>query len=63
MDELLTLVRLSRPRTREERATVRTSANIIREKLHFAQKQRARLAAEALLLLHGVPETKSQSKK
>jgi len=63
MDELLTIVRLCRPRTREERATIRASANIIREKLHFAQKQRERLAAKALLLLHGVPETRYPSRQ
>jgi len=62
MDELLTLVRLCRPTTREERATIRTNANIIREKLHFADRQRVRLAAEALLLLNGVPETRSLSR-
>ena len=58
MDELLTIVRLCRPETRAERATIRESANIIRQRLHFAEKQRERLAAEALLLLHGVPETR-----
>lgn len=63
MDELLTIVRLSRPQTREERATIRASANIIREKLHFAKKQREKLAAEALLLLNGVPETRIRSRK
>lgn len=60
MDELLTIVRLCRPETRQERATIRESANIIREKLHFADKQRERLAAEALLLLHGVPEKRTR---
>jgi hypothetical protein len=63
MDELHTLVRLCRPRTREERVTVRTSANAIRKQLHFAEQQRVRLAAEAILLLNGVPETKFQSRK
>ena len=63
MDELITIVRLCRPRTREERATIRASANIIREKLHFAQKQRERLAAEGLLLLYGVPERNSVSRQ
>ena len=63
MDELLTLVRLCRPQTREERAIVRTSANIIRERLHFAEKQRERLAAEALSLLHGVSITSQRFKK
>ena len=62
MDELLTIVRLCRPRTREERATIRSSANFIRERLHFAEKQRERLAAEALLLLHGVSERKCTSR-
>ena len=63
MDELLTLVRLCRPKTRAERATIRESANIIREKLHFAERQRERLAAEALVLLHGVPVTRERSKR
>ena len=62
MDELITLVRLCKPKTRAERATIRTSANIIREKLHFAEKQRERLAAEALLLLHGVSITSQRSR-
>lgn len=63
MDELLTLVRLCRPETRAERATIRESANIIRQRLHFAEKQRERLAAEALLLLHGVSDTSQRFKK
>ena len=63
MDELLTIVRLCRPKTRAERATIRESANIIREKLNFAERQRERLVAEALLLLHGVSPTKGRSKK
>lgn len=63
MDELLTIVRLCRPETRAERATIRESASVIREKLHFAERQRERLAAEALLLLHGVPETRSRYRK
>ena len=63
MDELLTIVRLCRPQTREERATIRASANIIREKLHFAQKQKERIVAEALLLLNGVPETRYPSRQ
>lgn len=62
MEELITLVRLCRPETRAERATIRESANIIREKLHFAERQRERLAAEALLLLHGVSDTRGRSR-
>ena len=62
MDELITLVRMCRPKTRAERATIRESANIIRERLHFAEKQRERLAAEALLLLHGVSITSQRSR-
>lgn len=57
MDELLTIVRLCRPETREERRIVRQSVIKIRNKLHFAEKQRERLAAEALLMLHGVSDT------
>jgi hypothetical protein len=60
MDELLTIVRLCRPETRAERATIRESANIIRKKLDFAERHREKLAAEALLLLHGVSETRSR---
>ena len=63
MDELLTLVRLCRPETRAERATIRESANIIRQRLHFAEKQRESLAAEALLLLHGVSDTSQRYKR
>ena len=63
MDELLTIVRLCRPETRAERATIRESASVIRKKLDFAEKQRERLAAEALLLLHGVPETRTRYRK
>jgi hypothetical protein len=63
MDELFTLVRLCRPRTRAERAEIRQSANTIRRQLLFAEQQRVRLAAEALLLLNGVPETKFRSRK
>ena len=63
MDELLTIVRLCRPETRADRATIRECANVIRQKLHFAQKQKERLAAEALLLLHGVPETGGRYKR
>ena len=62
MDELLTIVRLCRPKTRAERATIRESANIIREKLNFAERQRERLVAEALLLLHGVSDTRERSR-
>lgn len=63
MDELLTIVRLCKPETRAERATIRESVNIIRKKLDFAEKQRERLAAEALLLLHGVSERRSRYRK
>lgn len=63
MDELLTIVRLCRPETRAERATIRESANIIRQRLHFAQKQRERLAVEGLLLLHGVSERICESRQ
>ena len=62
MEELKTIVRLCRPETRAERATIRESASVIRHKLRFAERQRERIAAEALLLLHGVPETR-QSRK
>ena len=63
MDELLTIIRLCKPETRAERATIRENANIIRQRLHFAEKQRERLAAEALLLLHGVHEPRSRYRK
>ena len=62
MDELLTIVRLCRPKTRAERATIRESARVIRERLHFAERQRERLVAEALLLLHGVSDTRERSR-
>lgn len=63
MEELKAIVRLCRPETRAERATIRESVNIIRQRLHFAEKQRERLAAEALLLLHGVSERRSRYRK
>ena len=62
MEELLTIVRLCKPETRAERATIRECANIIREKLNFAERQRERLVAEALLLLHGVSITGERSR-
>ena len=62
MDELITIIRLCRPETRADRATIRECANIIREKLHFAEKQRQRIAAEALVMLHGVSETTTRPK-
>jgi len=51
MDELTTIIRLTRPETRAERAMIRVCANAIREKLHSLQKQNENLANQTLELL------------
>jgi len=54
MDELTTIIRFTRPKTRTERAIIRDCANAIREKLHSLQKQNENLAKKTLDLLDDV---------
>jgi hypothetical protein len=63
MEELLYIVQRATCNSNEEMVQLHKKATYIMKQLHFARRQKQKLAAEALLMMNGVHNTQNITQK